>query len=164
MIKINEEYVAIFGKNNNNNNFAYEIFKISDNNIETYKSSTTNISFNSKYKVTCSSEKKCILTFIVGNNFRIYTINTDNSSSSPIEIGTFLDAQGITNSCYDIICDSFDGENIFCIFSYKKSGNEDSWILYYAIANSGKIIDIDNEQIKNQQKLCEGKCFGNLAK
>ena len=162
MIKINEEYFAIFG--NSNNYFAYEIFKISDNNIGTYKNFRTNIAFNSKYNVTCSSEKNCILTFIDARKFKIYTINTDSSLTSQIETGTFLDAQGTANSCYDIICDSFDGENIFCIFSYKKSGNEDSWILYYAIANSGKIIDIDDEQIKNQQKLCEGKCFGNLAK
>jgi hypothetical protein len=58
----------------------------------------------------------------------------------------------------NIICDSFDGENFFCIFIYKhKDGN---WYNYYASGDitTGKIGG-------NAQTLCGNNCFGgNIAK
>ena len=169
IIKINDELFVIFGQNGDNGMY-YGTFRISNtSNIIKKYVRKLEISYNSngKYNVKCYSEKKCILSyFIPDNSFKIYDINLQENSPTEImmddnDYNDYLNSFGRINSFYDIICDSFNGENIFCIFSFQL--DDTSWKIFYANGNNNKIIN-KNNQIKNNQILCEGQCFGNIVK
>ena len=159
IIKIDEENFVVFGINDNQN-FGFQSFTKSGDGIsQSYSSENTGISYynGETYNIVCSSTTICFISFINSNGFNIYRILLNNNDKQKITIEPNLGRFGDW-SFNNIVCDSFDGENFFCIFIYKnKNGN---WDNYYA---SG---DINTGTIgSNVDTFCGNNCFGgNIAK
>ena len=157
IIKINEDTIIIFG--GNNDNYYCASFKISSTqaNISSYQSIKFSLNNVLKYNIACSSEEKCIVSFIDNNGFHIYSIDINSKIYNSMAIPSILGKIPLYEF-NNIVCDSFDGDNFFCIFSHRKSENE--WMNYYI---NGKFTDKIYEQNFNQ--LCDGICFsGNIIK
>ena len=123
LLSLNEESFILFGyeyENTSSNLF----FKIYDSNQfpniikEDY---FENITFNSKINIKMVNESIFLLYFFVSNEIIIYKLNLETrifyltKKIISITIGLNLNT---------IECDSFDGENILCVYSLISSTNE----------------------------------------
>ena len=151
LLSLNEQKFILFGYENDNSpsNFLFQIFDSNQyNNSDGYESFGT-IKYNSKINIRMVNENIFLLCFFETNVINIYKLNLEDKSFNHGEKQLSNLASGV--SLNTIECDSFDGENILCVFSLISSSD----ILYnYFFSNlqgsqfSGNYINNNFENIR----------------
>ena len=149
LIKVSEEIFILFGLDNENNQFLYHKYNIKTNADD---SNIFNIYLpnDGNYTIKLIKDNNYLLYYNSSNNLYLYIISLDSNSilvQSNKEIA--LENNYILNT---IECDSFDTENIFCVYSmFEKLPNYNvySTLSYYSYEG----INVDtlgkNEIMKN---------------
>ena len=156
--KLDDEHFVIFGINSHNY-FCFQSFELTNSGVTLeYSNDNTNIRFNNgdNYNIACSSKTICFISFADSNGFHVYKIvlNGNVQTITTINMGYIP-----TYEYNNIICDSFDGDNIFCIYMYK---NGDSWMNLYVNGDSSTGLDGTKSKY-----LCDSNpncCSGNIIK
>lgn len=114
LINLNEEKFIMFGFNNDNT-FLYHIYDITINNSP-IKSGTFGVSFVNylNYTIRMVSEDVYILSYIYQNNFIVFSGELDKTPNGGRKLINIYNSNIEYNN---IECDSFDGKNIFCVYS-----------------------------------------------
>jgi len=166
IVKVDDSMIFVIFGINNNKRISYEAFSYANNNIYSTYSGVTreignNVDDSAWYNVTCHSKDSsgfCILSFISGNEFKIFYIDLTNASNNKeIQIPSSFTSKSDTKK--NIQCDfSKDGDSIMCIFGWQVSENNYEnkyWI---------RKLSSDNG-ISDEGNICVGDCLlGNIAK
>ncbi len=115
LINLSEEKFIMFGFNNDNT-FLYQIYNDINNNNSPIQSGTFGLTFLNpiNYVIRMVSENTYILSYINDNNFVVISQELDKTLiGGRKSIDLF-----VTNIHLNTLeCDSFDGKNIFCVYS-----------------------------------------------
>ena len=158
IIKISESDFLIFGLKENHD-FCYQSFHLSDSASLDKNSCNRNdlLNLNGILQLDGKfiSGTKIILSTRMNSEFIVYLFDFNNYKNTNFQIRE--DYNYKMNYIKDNIqCDSSDGINFFCIFSYYKSTE---WKMFYL---RGKFDDNGNENTGN---ICNNECFwGNIIK
>ena len=123
LLSLNEQKFILFGYENDNSpsNFLFQIFDSNQyNNSDGYESFGT-IKYNSKINIRMVNENIFLLCFFETNVINIYKLNLEDKSFNHGEKQLSNLESGV--SLNTIECDSFDGENILCVFSLISSSD-----------------------------------------
>ena len=122
LMRFNEKQFIIFGFDETGRKFGYIIYEINENRFETFRNNFFEISFDyypKKYLIRIIDDNNYIFSFFNERDFYLYELNL----TSNIEGGKKnLNLENNYN-LNTIECDSFDGNNIFCVYSIIKYEN-----------------------------------------
>ena len=123
----NEKKFALFGtETNSDTNLYYQIYKLSSVLEAGISGSFSNINIPENYMIRLISETNCILSF-KNDAFYIYKLDLENNEKFPSSGSRNVDVYTgyLENSINTIECDSYDGENIFCVYSIANKIKQD---------------------------------------
>ena len=148
LIRLSENSFILFGLNSNSE-FRYNKYNISNNGIVSLNGgSFGNIfSLQTKYTIREVDENIYILSYKIDNNFYAYKLDLDNT---PNNVKLF---EGNEIGLNTFECDSYDGNNIFCVYStanYNYVDDEYNMECYYIFRNINN-LNLSND--KNALKL-----------
>ena len=121
LINLNEQKFIMFGFSNDNK-FLYQVYNDISSNNSPIKSGNFGLTFLNpiNYVIRMVSENIYILSYINDNNFIVFSQELDKTS-----IGGRKPINNYNNNIHanTIECDSFDGKNIFCVYSLIEYNN-----------------------------------------
>ena len=118
LIKVSDEILILFGLNNSR--FSYSKYNISANNNAFINGHSFNDSIlpnEGNYTIKLINENNYLLYYISSEQLILYIINlgSDDSAPSARKINKNIQTQDFQLNTIE--CDSFDAENIFCVYS-----------------------------------------------
>ena len=135
LLSLNEQNFILFGYEDDNSlsNFLFQIFDSNQyqnsNNCETFGK----IRYNSKINIRMVNENIFLLYFFASNIINIYKLNLEEKNFIHCEKQLYLYTGLNVNT---IECDSFDGENILCIYSLITSSDINFYYFFNKIQDS----------------------------
>ena len=116
LIKLSNDSFIVFALNSSDNQLIYSNFIISENKGTNFKKSYINITKNiNNHTIKHVDKNKFIVYYnIFPKTIHLYSFDLDSSNIKGGNKEIYLD----NNYKFNIIeCDSYDGENIFCVYS-----------------------------------------------
>ena len=125
LINLSDEKFILFGiESNDNGKLTANLYDLALNaNINPYNTHSTQLSFSSgiKFIIRMVTEDVYIISYIYNNNCMVFKFKIGEAEIG----GRKFNSEIQSKSPNTIECDSFDGNNIFCVYSLTETANGD---------------------------------------
>ena len=144
LIKLSNESFILFALNSNNL-LSYYKYNINDNNLNIIPIST-DLSINGNFgnhTIKYIDENKFLVYYIYFGQFYLHTINLVSTNKGGIKLINLESGYDLNH----IECESYDGQNIFCVYSMIKKIAETDAQVYFTTISYYSFENIDQPRL-----------------